>query len=170
MQAPELGNDDPRARANNARLNEYMAQAVEEGLKKRMRQSSVQTGRERRHRGRSGVEPRQLRKWGNETTKQVLMLTDEDGNEVTLPFTTRKVVFDHDASNYGGVGEIANARLQKWCSRRRAARPDNQAGHRAALDAPTIETHLAKQARNLRKACSDDGISPQEQRRSLRAP
>lgn len=95
------------------------------------------------------------------TTKQVLKLTDGGGTDLALPVTTRKAVHDHDASNYGGGEDIANERLQRWCSRRRAARLDNNTGRRTALDASTIETLLTNQARYLRKACRDNVTSSQ---------
>lgn len=76
------------------------------------------------------------------TTKQLLMLTDGDGKEITLPATTRKA-----GSYCGGGEEVTNERLQRWCSRRRAAQLDNLAGPGTKLDASTIETRLATQAR-----------------------
>lgn len=80
-----------------------------------------------------------------------------------MPATTMQATFDHHTTNYGGGEQVANDRLQKWCSRRSAARLGGQAqaGRETPLDEAIIEIHTAKQARNLRKASGDDGISPQ---------
>lgn len=95
------------------------------------------------------------------TMTQALILTDAAGNEFTMPTTTRQAVLSHYSTNYGGGEEVAQELLRRWTSRRNAARLDGQAGNKVRVFAITMELHMTKQAKNLRKASGDDGISPE---------
>lgn len=55
----------------------------------------------------------------------------------------------------------SEVRLQRWASTRRAARLDGTWAPKISFNKETVAAHLAKQAKNMSKACVGDGITPQ---------